>query len=60
VKDIHVRFAGVEKAPDSEQLSIIYIPDNRQILLPGRRYRIVIEGLSFEKWEGKQRSEAER
>ncbi|GAI94170.1 unnamed protein product [marine sediment metagenome] len=60
MKDIHVRFAGIEKAPESEQLSIIYIPDNRQILLPGRRYRIIIEGLSFEKWEGKQHSKAER
>ena len=46
-KEIHVRFAGVEKAPDG-QFSIIYIPGNRQILLPGRRYRIVIEGLTYE------------
>jgi len=60
VKDIHVRFAGIEKAPDSEQLSIIYIPDNRQILLPGKRYRIIIEGLTYNESKGKQRSEAER
>ncbi len=48
MKDIHVRFANIEKAPDSEQLSIIYIPDNRQILLPGRRYRIILNGLTYQ------------
>lgn len=47
MKEIHVRFAGIEKAPN-EQLSIIYIPDNRHVLLPGQKYRIVIEGLSYE------------
>lgn len=47
MKEIHVKFAGVEKAPDG-QFSIIYIPDNRQLLLPGRKYKIVIEGLSYE------------
>ena len=54
MKDIHVAFAGVEKAPDGK-FSIIYIPGNRQVLLPGRKYRIVIEGLSYEesKPEGK-------
>lgn len=48
VKEIRVRFAGIEKAPDSEELSIIYIPDTTQILQAGRRYRVIIEGLSFE------------
>lgn len=57
MKEIRVRFAGIEKAPDSEELSIIYIPDNRQILEPGRRYRIIIEGLSFEKHGATKKSE---
>ncbi|GAH65262.1 unnamed protein product [marine sediment metagenome] len=47
MKEIHVTFAGVEKAPDG-QFSIIYIPGNRQILLPGKRYKIVIDGLSYD------------
>jgi len=47
MKDIHVKFAGVEKAPDG-QFSVIYIPDQRQVLNPGQRYRIVLDGLTYE------------
>ncbi|MBA7638829.1 hypothetical protein ES703_46485 [subsurface metagenome] len=54
MKEIHVTFAGIEKAPN-DQFSIIYIPDNRQILLPGRRYKIVIDGLSYD--ESKPKSQ---
>ena len=46
MKEIHVTFAGIEKAPGG-QFSIIYIPENRQILLPSKRYKIVIDGLSY-------------
>lgn len=44
---ITVRFAGVEKAPGGK-FSIIYIPDQRQVLEPGKRYRITLEDLTFE------------
>ena len=54
MKEIHVRFAGVEKAPDG-QLSIIYIPENRQILLPGQRYKIVLDGLSYDESKPKNK-----
>ncbi|GAI81459.1 unnamed protein product [marine sediment metagenome] len=47
MKDIHVKFAGVEKASDG-QFSIIYIPDQHQILNPGQEYRIVLDGLTYE------------
>ncbi|MBA7637522.1 hypothetical protein ES703_45167 [subsurface metagenome] len=47
MKEIHVKFAGVEKAPGG-QFSILYIPDQRQVLYPGRRYRIVLDGLTYE------------
>jgi len=58
MKQIKVRFEGVEVKDGN--MAIIYIPDHTQILQAGKRYEIVIEGLSFEKWEGKQRSESER
>ena len=48
MKEIRVKFAGIEKAPDSEELSIIYIPDTTHVLRAGQRYRVIIEGLSFE------------
>ncbi len=47
MKEIRVRFAGIEKSKDGE-LSIIYIPDTRQVLMPGKKYQIIIEGLSYE------------
>lgn len=53
MKEIHVKFAGVEKAPDG-QFSIIYIPENRQILLPGQRYRIVLDGLTYDESKPKE------
>ena len=56
MEEIHVKFAGVEKAPN-EQLSIIYIPDTRQVMLPGQRYRIVIEGLSYEESNPRKKKE---
>lgn len=59
MKEIHVTFAGVEKSED-EQLSIIYIPGNRQILLPGQKYKIVLDGLSYDESKPSQRSEGER
>lgn len=59
MKTITVRFAGIEKAPDGN-LSIIYIPDQTQVLKAGQKYRIEIEGLSYEESVAKQRSEAER
>ena len=46
MKDIHVQFAGVVKSQDG-QFSIIYIPDQRQVLLPGIRYKIVLDGLTY-------------
>lgn len=45
---IRVRYAGMRKAPGGE-LEILYIPDQRQVLLPGQRYRIILEGLTYEK-----------
>jgi len=45
-KEIRVRFAGVEKAKGGE-FSIIYIPDQTHFLKAGKRYRIVLEGLSY-------------
>lgn len=54
VKDIHVQFAGIEKAP-GEPLSIIYTSGQRQVLLAGRKYRIVIDGLGYEGYD--ERSE---
>lgn len=53
MKDIHVKFAGIEKAPDG-QFSIIYTPENRQILLPGQRYRIVLDGLTYDENKPKE------
>lgn len=47
MKDIHVKFAGIEKAPDG-QFSINYIPDQRQVLNRGQTYRIVLDGLSYD------------
>ncbi|GAI46078.1 unnamed protein product [marine sediment metagenome] len=58
MKQIKVRFEGIEVKDGN--MAITYIPDQTQILQAGKRYEIIIEGLSFEKWEGKQRSEAER
>jgi len=45
--DISVRFAGIEKAPDGK-FSILYVPDQRQVLEPGKRYRITLKDLTFE------------
>lgn len=47
MKEIRVKFAGIEKSKDGK-LSIIYVPDTRQVLMPGKRYQITIEGLSYE------------
>lgn len=47
MKEIHVKFSGIEKAP-GDQFSIIYIPEQRQVLLPGQKYKIIIDGLSYE------------
>lgn len=57
VKEIHVMFAGIEKAP-GEQFSIIYIPKTRQVLLPDQRYKIVLDGLSYD--ESKPKGGAEK
>jgi len=52
---IKVKFAGIDVSkPYNGALSIIYIPDQRQVLMPGQKYELVIEGLSFtEKDTGK-------
>ena len=54
MKEIHVRFSGVEKAAGG-QFSIIYTPANRQVLLPGRKYKIVLDGLSYEESKPKEK-----
>lgn len=41
------------KAPGGE-FSISYKSDKRQVLLPGVRYNIVIEGLSYEQAPARQ------
>ena len=56
MKEIHVKFAGIEKAPGGE-LSFIYIPGQPQVLHPGKKYRIILNGLSYE--ESKPRSPEE-
>jgi len=53
VGDIRVRFDGMGKAPGGE-FSISYKSDKRQVLLPGVRYNIVIEGLSYEQAPARQ------
>ena len=47
MKDIHVKFAGLEPLPYDGSITIIYIPDQRQVLEPGRKYRIVIDGFTL-------------
>jgi len=47
MKKVKVNFAGIEKSKDGK-LSIIYIPDQTQVLHAGQKYRIVIEGLTYE------------
>jgi len=47
VKEIHVRFAVIEKSPDGK-FSIIYIPQTRQVLEPSRKYLIVLDGLTYD------------
>ncbi len=48
VKRIKVQYAGiVTDQPYDGTLTILYIPDQRQVLMPGQKYEIVIEGLSF-------------
>lgn len=46
-KEIRVRFAGVEKAENGE-FSIMYIPDQTHFLKAGKRYQIILEGLTYE------------
>lgn len=50
--DISVRFAGIEKAPGGK-FSALYIPNQLHLLEPGKRYRIIIEDLTFEEYKGK-------
>jgi len=48
LKDVRVRFAGVEVAkPHEGNLTIYYIPDQTQTLIAGEKYKVIIEGLSF-------------
>ena len=54
MKEIHVRFAGVEKSPDGK-FSIIYIPENRQVLEPGRKYLIVLDDLAYDESKHKNK-----
>lgn len=46
MKEIHVKFAGVEKTQDG-QFSIVYIPNEQQVLQPGERYHIIIDDLGY-------------
>lgn len=56
MKQIKVKFAGiVTDDPYDGALTILYTPDQRQVLMPGQKYEIVIEGLTFaEKDTGKK------
>lgn len=45
VKKINIRSIEVEVSDDS--LKLIYIPDRRQVLEPGREYEIVIKELKL-------------
>ena len=54
MKEIHVRFAGVEKSPDGK-FSIIYIPGTRQVLEPGKKYLIVLDGLTYDESKPKNK-----
>lgn len=56
MKRIRVKFAGiVTNEPYDGTIKIIYIPDQRQVLMPGQKYEIEIEGLTFaEKDTGKK------
>lgn len=47
MKNIKVRFAGIDPKPYDGTFTIIYIPDQNQILKAGQRYSITIEGLSY-------------
>jgi hypothetical protein len=47
MKRVHVKFAGIDSEPYDGTLKIIYIPDQLQTLLPGQKYEIVIDGLTF-------------
>ena len=47
MKVIKVRFDGIEKSPDGK-FSIIYTPDNTQVLRAGVKYRIEVEGLTYD------------
>jgi len=49
MKVVKVNFAGIEKSKDGK-LSIIYIPNQTQMLRAGQKYQIVIEGLTYEEW----------
>lgn len=53
MKEIHVKFAGIEKAQDGK-FSIIYIPNQRQVLMPGKKYHIIIDDLGYGKSEPKE------
>ena len=60
MQEIKVKFAGIEKSKDG-QLSILYIPNQTQVLVAGKKYQIVIEGLSYEEWgSGKKRRKSNR
>lgn len=47
MKVIKVRFDGIEKSPDGK-FSIIYIPDSTHVLRAGVKYRIEVEGLTYD------------
>ncbi len=57
-KEIRVRFAGIEKGPGGE-FCIHYIPDETQVLKAGWRYKIVLEGLTYEQ-HGKAKDRKEK
>lgn len=53
MKEIHVKFAGIEQTPDGK-FSIVYIPDQRQVLMPGKKYHIIIDDLGYGEGKAKE------
>lgn len=46
MEEIRVTYASIEMG-EGGAFTIIYIPDQRQILEAGRRYKIIIDGLTY-------------
>lgn len=46
LEEIHVQFITLERAPGGE-LSIVYVSKKQTVLEPGKRYRFVIDGITY-------------